>query len=101
MPVQTVTLIAENKWRAVRYGLDGDLIDLDHDTERPAREAVRALVELAGGAAGRLGCRTELDGVERILARGTGAEEQRRVHEQERSLLAVAQWLAATTLDAL
>src|ERR671933_492418 len=46
-------------------------------TERPAREAVRALVELARPAARRLGCGDELDEVERLLARGVGADEQR------------------------
>src|SRR5260221_2144911 len=31
-------LIEENKWRAVRYGLDGKLIDLGKQEELPARE---------------------------------------------------------------
>ena len=101
LPVQPVTLIAENKWRAVRYALDGDLIDLEHDTERPARDAVGALVELARPAAERLGCRTELDEVEGIVRRGSGADEQRRVHEEDGNLLAVAQWLAAQTVAGL
>jgi carboxylate-amine ligase len=99
LPVQPLTLIDENKWRAVRYGLDGELIDLEHDTERPAREAVEALLEIARPAAERLGCRTELDEVEAILRRGTGADEQRSVHEREGSPLAVARWVAAQTVD--
>jgi glutamate---cysteine ligase / carboxylate-amine ligase len=101
LPVQPAPLIAENKWRAVRYGLDGELIDLEHDTERPAREAVQALIELTGPAAERLGCRTELTEVEGIVRRGTGADEQRRAHAQEGSLLAVARWLAAQTIAGL
>jgi carboxylate-amine ligase len=101
LPLQPAPLIAENKWRAVRYGLDGDLIDLEHDTERPAREAVEALLELARPAAERLGCRTELNEVECILRRGTGADEQRAVHAREGSLLAVVQWLAAQTVAGL
>jgi glutamate---cysteine ligase / carboxylate-amine ligase len=100
-PTQPRTLIDENKWRALRYGLDTDLVDLERDTERQAREAVRALVELAEPAAGRLGCRSELEQVERILGHGTGADDQRRVHEEQGSLLAVAQWLAATTVAGL
>jgi carboxylate-amine ligase len=94
IPTQPPTLIAENKWRAARYGLDTDLVDLERDTERPARDAIRALVELAEPAAARLGCTEELAEVERILERGTGADEQRRVHERTGSLLAVSQWLA-------
>jgi carboxylate-amine ligase len=101
LPIQPVTLIAENKWRAVRYGLDGDLVDLERDTERPAREAIGALLELARPAAARLGCRTELDEVEGIFGRGTGADEQRRVHARDGSLLGVARWVAAQTIDGL
>jgi carboxylate-amine ligase len=101
LPVQPAPLIAENKWRAVRYGLGGDLIDLEHDTERPAAKALEALVELAGPAAERLGCRTELEEVEGIVRRGTGADEQLAVHGREGSLLAVAQWLSAQTVAGL
>jgi len=97
LPIQPITLIAENKWRAARYGLDAELIDLEHDTERPARDAVRELVEAATPAAARLGCTAELGEVERLLERGDGAAEQRRVQEETGSLLGVAQWLVEQT----
>jgi carboxylate-amine ligase len=96
-PVQPVTLISENKWRAARDGLNGKLIDLERDEERPAREAVLALVERAEPAAARLDCREELAEVERLVERGPGADEQRQVYEETSSLLAVAQWLAEQT----
>ena len=95
--IQPVTLINENKWRAARDGLNGLLIDLERDEERPAGDAVLALVERAEPAAERLGCREELAEVERLVQRGTGADEQRRVYEETGSLLAVAQWLAERT----
>jgi glutamate---cysteine ligase / carboxylate-amine ligase len=95
--VQPPTLIAENNWRAARDGLNGQLIDLERDEERPAHEAVLALIERAEPAAARLGCRDELAEVERLVQRGTGADEQRDVYEETDSLLAVAQWLAETT----
>jgi carboxylate-amine ligase len=98
LPIQPVTLVNENKWRATRYGLDADLVDLEHDTERPAREAVRALLELAEPSARRLGCLAELAGVERILADGNGAAEQRAAHAETGSLLAVAQFLVEQTI---
>jgi len=101
LPVQPITLVAENKWRAARYGLDADLIWLERDEERPAREALRHLVELAEPAARRLGCASELALVEEVLRRGTGADEQRRVAADGDSLLAVAQFLAATTVEGL
>jgi carboxylate-amine ligase len=101
LPIQPHMLIAENKWRAVRYGLEADLVDLERDSERPAREALRELVETARPAARRLGCHEQLDEVERILDRGTGADEQRRILAEQGTLLAVVQWLAATTTDGL
>ena len=39
---QPPRLIEENMWRAIRYGLDGRLIDLEHEQEYPAREAIAA-----------------------------------------------------------
>ena len=101
MPVQPLTLIAENKWRAARHGLEGTLIDLERDEERPARDAVRALAQTAAPAARRLGCADELQEVERICERGTGAQEQRRVLAETQSLVAVARWLAKETLSAV
>ena len=35
-----IPLIEENKWRAVRYGLDGQLLDLGKQTDLPARELI-------------------------------------------------------------
>ena len=101
LQTQPVTLINENKWRAARYGLDADLVDLGNDTERPARKAISELVELAGPAARRLGCATELDLVEPILRDGNGAEEQRAAYSENGSLLAVAQFLAEQTIAGL
>ena len=97
VPSQPRPLIEENKWRAARYGLDAELIWLEQDEERPARDALGALVELARPAARRLGCSAELDEVERICARGTGADEQRSIYDERRTLLAVTQWLASCT----
>ncbi|MDX6409141.1 MAG: glutamate---cysteine ligase / carboxylate-amine ligase [Gaiellaceae bacterium] len=98
VPVQPRTLISENKWRAARYGLEAELVDLRRDRPRPAREAVRELLAFAGPAAERLGCTKELGEIERLLERGTGADEQRRAFEPEGNLLSVAQWLAGETV---
>jgi carboxylate-amine ligase len=36
-------LVEENVWRAIRYGLDGDMIDLARGVEIPARAAIEGL----------------------------------------------------------
>ena len=92
-------LIAENKWRATRYGLESKLIALDRDEERPARAAIRSLLDFAEPAAVRLGCARELAEVERFLERGSGTDEQRQIHAETGSLLAVARWLVEHTVE--
>ena len=97
VPPQPRTLIAENKWRAVRYGLRAELVDLAHDGPRSAPDAVRELVRRAAAVAPQLGCEEELAEVERLLERGNGADEQRRI-EEEGGLVGVARWLAEETV---
>jgi carboxylate-amine ligase len=102
LEIQPVTLIGENKWRAARYGLDADLVDLGRDEERPARESLRELAALAEPAARRLGCADELALLDDLLERGDGASEQRAVGENAGgNLLAVARWLTDRTTDGL
>jgi glutamate---cysteine ligase / carboxylate-amine ligase len=45
LPSHPNRLIEENLWRALRYGLGGELIDLDTGAVRPARAALEDLVE--------------------------------------------------------
>jgi carboxylate-amine ligase len=102
LEIQPVTLVAENKWRAARHGLEAQLVDLCRDEERPARDALLALVELAEPAARRLGCADELALVEPLLARGDGAAEQRAAYEAAGgSPLGVARRLAELTTSGL
>jgi carboxylate-amine ligase len=63
-------LIEENMWRAIRYGLDGNLIDLARGREYPAREAIE---RLAGWSSPM---RAEL-GIEFAFPEHNGAQRQR------------------------
>ena len=45
LPEQPRRLIEENLWRAIRYGLSGELIDLERGDVLPARARVERLVE--------------------------------------------------------
>ena len=101
IPASPDLLLEENRWRALRNGLDARLIDLGGGGEHPAPDAIRALVERCAPAAEALGCAEELELVEEILARGNGADEQRQVHVETGSLLAVARRLAEETAPRL
>jgi glutamate---cysteine ligase / carboxylate-amine ligase len=90
-------VLEENRWRAARDGLEARLIDPLDDTERPATEAILALLDRCSPAADALGCVEELDLVEQILFHGNGADEQRRIYDETGDPLAVARWLAERT----
>ncbi len=100
VPACPDVILEENRWRALRDGLDARLID-PGDGERAARDAIRALVERCAPAADALGCAEELELVEEILARGNGADEQRRLYAETGSLPEVARWLAEETAPRL
>jgi carboxylate-amine ligase len=67
-------LIEENMWRAVRFGLDGDLLDLTRLEPYPAAGALDRLLEWTAPM------RSEL-GIEVVLPALNGAQRQRRMLE--------------------
>jgi len=48
-------LVEENMWRAIRFGLDGSLIDLERAEEFPARDAIDRLAMWTAPVRGELG----------------------------------------------
>ena len=48
-------LIEENVWRAIRYGLDGELLDLEQRTAYPAAAALERLLEWTAPVRAELG----------------------------------------------
>ncbi len=79
-------LIQENKWRAVRYGLDGTLIDFGKESQVPMREIIAELVEFVSEAADIFGTHDELQHIYTICNRGTSADRQLRIFKQSGSL---------------
>src|SRR5205814_4033498 len=75
-------LIEENKWRAVRYGLDANLIDFGKEAEVPIKELLGELCDFVDEAAELLGTRDELrSAISRIFREGTSADRQLRVYQ--------------------
>jgi carboxylate-amine ligase len=71
------SLIEENLWRAERYGLDGELIDLDTGHTRPTRAVLDDLVAVASAHEDALGLRPWLARVPEMLQHGNGTIRQR------------------------
>ena len=69
-------LITENKWRAVRYGLDGKLIDFGKKKEVPLRSLAVELLEVIDDVVDDLGTRKEVEYLHTILADGSSADRQ-------------------------
>jgi carboxylate-amine ligase len=75
-------LIEENMWRAVRFGLDGELIDLERETVFPAAAAVERLLSWCEPARAELGLDVSLPG-------HNGAQRQRGLLQGGMSLAEV------------
>jgi glutamate---cysteine ligase / carboxylate-amine ligase len=83
--------IEENLWRAIRYGLDGKLIDFERREEVPTRAAIERLLEWTAPACAALGLRPEVpeaNGAQRALraleAEATIADVYRATVEETR-----------------
>lgn len=96
--VYPADLIEENKWRAVRYGLDGKLIDFGKQQELPARDLIRELIEwFIGDVVDELGSRREVEYAYRILQEGSSADRQRATFERTGDLKEVVNQLIRET----
>ena len=74
-------LIHENKFRAFRHGLDGQLIDFGKQREVPMRDLALELVEFVDDVVDELGSRTDVEYVHTILREGTSADRQLAAYE--------------------
>jgi glutamate---cysteine ligase / carboxylate-amine ligase len=79
LPDHPHRLIEENFWRAIRYGLTGELIDLSTGEVRPAREHLERLAEWIAPVADELG-------VPLVVPASTSSERQRARLEEGATL---------------
>ena len=98
-------LIAENRWRAMRFGSDASLLDLARGELVPFADLLEELLEIVHDDAVALDCVAEIGHAHTILKRGTSAHQQLDVYQLARrqgatdgeALSAVVGWLAKTT----
>lgn len=98
-------LIAENRWRAMRFGSDASLLDLARGELAPFNELLEDLLALTREDAIALDCLAETEHARALLKRGTSAHQQMDVYQSARSqgatdseaLSAVVGWLVKTT----
>jgi glutamate---cysteine ligase / carboxylate-amine ligase len=90
-------LIEENKWRAARWGIEGNLIDFGKQAEVPMQELGVELLSFVDDVVDDLGSRQILGHIHKILREGTSAERQLRVYKETGDLKAVVQHIVAET----
>jgi len=102
-------LIAENRWRAQRYGTDAGLIDFGRGEIVPYAALLEEIIALVREDAEALGCLPQVEAARQILVRGTSAHRQMALHRQAlaaglpaaEALRAVARSLIAETAEGL
>jgi carboxylate-amine ligase len=85
-------MIEENMWRAIRYGLDGELLDLKRGEPYPAAELLERLLRWTAPARAELGIKVSLPAL-------NGAQRQRQLLESGISLGEVFAAVVAQTRD--
>jgi glutamate---cysteine ligase / carboxylate-amine ligase len=90
-------LLMENKFRAVRYGLDGKMIDFGKQTEVPARDLILEYLDFVKDAVAELGSQNEINYIRTMLDQGSGADRQLRVFRETNDLKSVVDYMAAET----
>jgi carboxylate-amine ligase len=93
-------MIEENKWRAVRFGLDGKLIDFGKQKELPARELISEILHwFVDDVVDELGTRKEIEYAFEIMRTGTSADRQLAVFERTGDLKNVVRNVVAETAE--
>jgi glutamate---cysteine ligase / carboxylate-amine ligase len=92
-------LTTENKWLAVRYGLEAPIMDLNTGARNriAVAQLVRRRLEEVEPHAKELGSDSELEGIREILSRGNGSDRQLRVYNANRDIVEVAREIADAT----
>jgi carboxylate-amine ligase len=94
-------LLMENKFRAVRYGLDGKMIDFGKQEEVPARDLIIEYLDFVDDVLEELNSREQIGYIRTMLEQGSGADRQLRVFRETGDMLAVVDYMALETKSGL
>ena len=92
------SLVQENKWRAMRGGMDAKLIDFGKQTEVPMKDLSVELLEFIDDVVDALGSRREVEYLETIAREGTSADRQIRVWKETGHFHKVVDSVASETI---
>ena len=91
--------LEQNRWTAMRHGLDSRMIDVADGTILPTSAMVERMLDFIWDAASRLGTAAWVERSRQLLAAGNGATEQLNLREKlNGDLKELARWLVRLTL---
>lgn len=77
-------IIKENRWRAIRHGINSEMIDTQGN-KVPVKHILQDLLDDLSETASELNCTHELVKILDIIKNGTSSERQRSVYEKTKS----------------
>lgn len=102
VPMLKRDYIDENKWRAMRYGLDADVIDFTQKRCISMRDSIHELLDFVDEVVDDLGSRREMNYLRALMddSRGTGADRQMAFYkENDEDITKVNQFLMQQTMQ--
>ena len=90
-------LLMENKFRAVRYGLGGKLIDFGKQEEIAECDLILEYLGFIDDVVDELDCRKAIEYIRTMLKQGSGADRQLKVFRETGDLKKVVDYMAEET----
>lgn len=95
--------IDENKWRAMRYGLEAEYIDFVQKRRMSMRDSINELLDFVDDVVDDLGSRREIDYIRMLLSdpQGTGADRQLAIYQESNDINKVIDFLKEQTMQGI
>jgi carboxylate-amine ligase len=102
-PMLSSHFIEENKWHAMRFGLDAEVVDYVQGRRHGMRESISELLDFVDDVLDDLGSRPEINYLRTLLEDpvGTGADQQLAIYEQAGSIEDVVRFLMQQTMKGI
>lgn len=97
-PAARHELIRAAHWRAARYGLDAELVDIEQQSAVPAKELIEKFLTFVRPSLEEYGDWDEVSAIVReIMTRGTAASRQRQIYNRAGKLEDVVDYIVEET----
>ena len=93
------SLISENKWRAIKSGVDSKLIDFGKQEEIPFINLFDEMLEFVDDVVDVLGSRKQLEFLRTLVKNGTSSDRQLKTFDKNNEINDVVDSLIEETLD--